>query len=183
MIPTNSSAARRYNLTEKVPPLRRTATDHHELVLASDVRRRGDHVLTLANRRLAALQRALVDESQEGDDVRRNSSFAGLLSEPGRLPMLREGGWVRLDRLVPAPRGLAYHRALAGAFELDPPQGLAEVGEASRVTRSSVVVDRVVSRRKGATVASPLTEVARPASRGGDPDSDHSRSRRSYRGP
>lgn len=39
---------------------------------------------------LPDLRRALVDESQDGSDLRQNSPFAGLLSEPERRRILRE---------------------------------------------------------------------------------------------
>jgi len=39
---------------------------------------------------LADIRRALVDESPEADDLRQNSPFAGLLSEPERRRILRE---------------------------------------------------------------------------------------------
>jgi hypothetical protein len=44
----------------------------------------------LLARPLPELRRALLDESQEGDDLRQNSPFAGLLTEPERLRILRE---------------------------------------------------------------------------------------------
>jgi hypothetical protein len=39
---------------------------------------------------LPELRRALLDESQEGDDLRQNSPFAGLVSEAERVRILRE---------------------------------------------------------------------------------------------
>jgi hypothetical protein len=44
----------------------------------------------LLSRALPEIRRALVDESQEGDDLRQNSPFAGVLSEPERRRILRE---------------------------------------------------------------------------------------------
>ncbi len=44
----------------------------------------------LLERPLPEIRRALVDESQEADDLRQNSPFAGLLSEPERRRILRE---------------------------------------------------------------------------------------------
>lgn len=36
------------------------------------------------------IRRGLIDQSQEADDLRQNSPFAGLLSEPERRRILRE---------------------------------------------------------------------------------------------
>jgi hypothetical protein len=44
----------------------------------------------LLERPLPEIRRALVDESREGDDLRQNSPFAGLLSEPERRRIVRE---------------------------------------------------------------------------------------------
>ncbi len=44
----------------------------------------------LLDRPVPEIRRALVDESQEADDLRQNSPFAGLLSEPERRRILRE---------------------------------------------------------------------------------------------
>ncbi|MGI8414496.1 MAG: hypothetical protein ACR2LV_11995 [Solirubrobacteraceae bacterium] len=44
----------------------------------------------LLNQPLPEIRRALVDESQDNDDLRQNSPFAGLLSEPERLRIVRE---------------------------------------------------------------------------------------------
>lgn len=44
----------------------------------------------LLERPLPEIRRALVDESQEADDLRQNSPFAGLLSEPERRRIVRE---------------------------------------------------------------------------------------------
>jgi hypothetical protein len=44
----------------------------------------------LLDRPLPQLKQALVDESPESDDLRQNSPFAGLLSEPERQRILRE---------------------------------------------------------------------------------------------
>jgi hypothetical protein len=44
----------------------------------------------LLNQPLPKIRRALVDESQDYDDLRQNSPFAGLLSEPERLRIVRE---------------------------------------------------------------------------------------------
>jgi hypothetical protein len=44
----------------------------------------------LLERPLPEIRRALVDERQEADDLRQNSPFAGLLSEPERRRILRE---------------------------------------------------------------------------------------------
>jgi hypothetical protein len=44
----------------------------------------------LLGRPLPEIRRALVDESQEADDLRQNSPFAGLLSEPERQRIVRE---------------------------------------------------------------------------------------------
>lgn len=43
----------------------------------------------LLKRPVPEIRRALVDESQEADDLRQNSPFAGLLSEPERQRILR----------------------------------------------------------------------------------------------
>jgi hypothetical protein len=47
-------------------------------------RRYADRWEELLERPVPEIRRALVDESQEGDDLRQNSPFAGLLSEPER---------------------------------------------------------------------------------------------------
>ncbi len=44
----------------------------------------------LLNHPLSEIRRALVDESQDYDDLRQNSPFAGLLSEPERRRIVRE---------------------------------------------------------------------------------------------
>ncbi len=44
----------------------------------------------LLDRSIPEIRRALVDESQEAHDLRQNSPFAGLLSEPERRRILRE---------------------------------------------------------------------------------------------
>jgi hypothetical protein len=44
----------------------------------------------LLNMPLAEIRRALVDETQDYDDLRQNSPFAGLLSEPERRRIVRE---------------------------------------------------------------------------------------------
>jgi hypothetical protein len=44
----------------------------------------------LLERPVSEIRRALVDESQEADDLRQNSPFAGLLSEPERRRIVRE---------------------------------------------------------------------------------------------
>lgn len=44
----------------------------------------------LLDRPVTEIRRALVDESQEADDLRQNSPFAGLLSEPERRRIVRE---------------------------------------------------------------------------------------------
>ncbi|MGD1057067.1 MAG: hypothetical protein ABR992_06580 [Solirubrobacteraceae bacterium] len=44
----------------------------------------------LLERPLPEVRRALVEESQEADDLRQSSPFAGVLSEPERLRILRE---------------------------------------------------------------------------------------------
>jgi hypothetical protein len=44
----------------------------------------------LLNQPLPEIRRALVDESQDYDDLRQNSPFAGLLSEPERRRIVRE---------------------------------------------------------------------------------------------
>lgn len=44
----------------------------------------------LLERSLPEIRRALVEESQEADDLRQNSPFAGVLSEPERLRIVRE---------------------------------------------------------------------------------------------
>jgi hypothetical protein len=45
---------------------------------------------TLLSRPLPEIRRALVDESPESDDLRQNSPFPGMLSEPERRRILRE---------------------------------------------------------------------------------------------
>ncbi|MFZ0090031.1 MAG: hypothetical protein WAL63_11015 [Solirubrobacteraceae bacterium] len=52
--------------------------------------RYADRWESLLTRPLPELRRALVDESQDGDDLRQNSPLAGLLSEPERHRILRE---------------------------------------------------------------------------------------------
>jgi hypothetical protein len=52
--------------------------------------RYADRWESLLDRPLPELRQALVDESQDGDDLRQNSPFAGLLSEPERLRIVRE---------------------------------------------------------------------------------------------
>ncbi len=44
----------------------------------------------LLDRPIPEIRRALVDETQEAHDLRQNSPFAGLLSEPERTRILRE---------------------------------------------------------------------------------------------
>ncbi|MGH2913796.1 MAG: hypothetical protein ACRDMX_02290 [Solirubrobacteraceae bacterium] len=44
----------------------------------------------LLSKPLAEIRLALVDDSQEYDDLRQNSPFAGLLSEPERRRIVRE---------------------------------------------------------------------------------------------
>lgn len=44
----------------------------------------------LLDRPVPEIRQALVDETQEGDDLRQNSPFAGMLSEPERRRILRE---------------------------------------------------------------------------------------------
>jgi hypothetical protein len=44
----------------------------------------------ILSRPLPEIRRALVDESQEGDDLRQNSPFPGMLSEPERQRIVRE---------------------------------------------------------------------------------------------
>ena len=44
----------------------------------------------LLKRPLAEIRRALTEESSEGDDLRQNSPFAGVLSEPERQRIVRE---------------------------------------------------------------------------------------------
>ena len=44
----------------------------------------------LLERSLPEIRRALVEESQEADDLRQSSPFAGVLSEPERLRIVRE---------------------------------------------------------------------------------------------
>ena len=44
----------------------------------------------LLNRPVPEIRKALVDESQDYDDLRQNSPFAGLLSEPERRRIVRE---------------------------------------------------------------------------------------------
>jgi hypothetical protein len=44
----------------------------------------------LLDRPVPEIRRALVDDSQEADDLRQNSPFAGLLSEPERRRIVRE---------------------------------------------------------------------------------------------
>ena len=52
--------------------------------------RYADRWQDLLDRPLPQLKQALVDESPESDDLRQNSPFAGLLSEPERQRILRE---------------------------------------------------------------------------------------------
>lgn len=44
----------------------------------------------LLERPLPEIRRALVEETQEADDLRQNSPFAGVLSEPERRRIVRE---------------------------------------------------------------------------------------------
>jgi hypothetical protein len=44
----------------------------------------------LLERPLPEIRRALVQEGQEADDLRQNSPFAGVLSEPERRRIVRE---------------------------------------------------------------------------------------------
>lgn len=53
-------------------------------------RRYADRWEQLLTRPLPVIREALVDEGQEADDLRQNSPFAGLLSEPERQRILRE---------------------------------------------------------------------------------------------
>ncbi|MGC2372524.1 MAG: hypothetical protein WA484_01495 [Solirubrobacteraceae bacterium] len=46
----------------------------------------------LLARSIPELRGALVDESQEADDLRQNSPFAGVLSEPERRRIMHEVG-------------------------------------------------------------------------------------------
>jgi hypothetical protein len=48
-----------------------------------------DSLLTLP---IPELRKALVDESEAGDDLRQNSPFAGVLSEPERRRIIHEVG-------------------------------------------------------------------------------------------
>jgi hypothetical protein len=52
--------------------------------------RYAEHWEQLLDRPLPEIRRALVDESQEADDLRQSSPFAGLLSEPERRRIVRE---------------------------------------------------------------------------------------------
>jgi len=44
----------------------------------------------LLARPLSEIRRTLVEESEEADDLRQNSPFAGVLSEPDRRRIMRE---------------------------------------------------------------------------------------------
>jgi hypothetical protein len=48
---------------------------------------RWEHLLA---RPVSEIRRALIEESQDADDLRQNSPFAGVLSEPERLRIMRE---------------------------------------------------------------------------------------------
>lgn len=54
--------------------------------------RYADRWKDVLDRPISEIRRTLVEESQEADDLRQNSPFAGQLSEPERLRIMREVG-------------------------------------------------------------------------------------------